>query len=311
MFQSTRPARGATVFFSWSRSSARFQSTRPARGATLVQRGHLHVVTRFQSTRPARGATVVDCSHRGRLKTFQSTRPARGATLRLDRVAPRQQRFNPRAPRGARPPPLPGRVGLLPVSIHAPRAGRDLKAITLSSMMRLFQSTRPARGATKVVRFMRNSLRSCFNPRAPRGARPYCSCCCQHGTPVSIHAPRAGRDPASSPAICHLLLFQSTRPARGATPLLPISLTAKPATRLFRALAFSSPPSSSPSAPSLANPNQPQHITNPRTSQAFSVSIRSASHDQRPLRIIRPVHPNPLHPPLPVPSQKVESQAVL
>src|SRR5207248_1699182 len=82
------------------RKTGVFQSTRPARGATTAFI-HLGDAFEFQSTRPARGATPVSsldvCPF-----VFQSTRPARGATVA-------------------------GVVlqGLGPVSIHAPRAGRD------------------------------------------------------------------------------------------------------------------------------------------------------------------------------------------
>jgi len=57
----------------------------------------------------------------------------------------------------------------------------------------MFQSTRPARGATR-----RQNL-----ARAP--------------AVVSIHAPRAGRDKDEWAAITLEQMFQSTRPARGAT----------------------------------------------------------------------------------------------
>jgi len=57
----------------------------------------------------------------------------------------------------------------------------------------MFQSTRPAWGATPVsTDTLRQEFR--FNPRAPRGAR---HCCPQGGIipfTVSIHAPRVGRD---------------------------------------------------------------------------------------------------------------------
>ena len=80
------------------------------------------------------------------METFQSTRPVRGATGSGD-LYPR----------------------LAGVSIHAPRAGRDLY-LTDKMPKGKFQSTRPVRGATPVM--------------ASRSVLPY----------VSIHAPRAGRD---------------------------------------------------------------------------------------------------------------------
>ena len=124
--------------------------------------------------------------------------------------------FNPRAPRGARPIILLSLFSVRNVSIHAPRAGRD---------------------RVPIARF---PWGGCFNPRAPRGARLALTACRIHPRLVSIHAPRAGRDmrkkflvigwnvsihapragrdldPVVRALISHT--FQSTRPARGATP---------------------------------------------------------------------------------------------
>ena len=128
---------------------------------------------RFQSTHPVRGATK-------RAKTnlvnaqFQSTHPVRGATTH------KQVCF------------------VIPIiSIHAPRAGCDLK-IPLWSWMRVrFQSTHPVRGATILAHILATD-HSNFNPRTPCGVR-------QRG--------RAAREPPHR--------FQSTHPVRGATGRLP------------------------------------------------------------------------------------------
>jgi len=235
-FQSTRPARGATSLASWDRPVPDSFNPRAPRGARPNIAAATPVAAWFQSTRPARGATG-PLPAVGSLDAFQSTRPARGATGVLpfrtargrvsihapragrDRgvhAAPKRiERFNPRAPRGARlirPPAVlqalqfqstrpargatrcPGlRCQDRLVSIHAPRAGRDADA------------------AHHVLEV------SSFNPRAPRGAR--------QGRPdggvvrenVSIHAPRAGRDVAGAVHWTLTIGFQSTRPARGAT----------------------------------------------------------------------------------------------
>ena len=100
---------------------------------------------------------------------FQSTPPARGATEKTQ-AAP----------------------GPTCVSIHAPRAGGDVGAVTHVPPVNAFQSTPPARGATTAVaasyannrvsihapraggdrqRFARASRCDCFNPRPPRGGR--------------------------------------------------------------------------------------------------------------------------------------------
>ena len=101
------------------------------------------------------------------------------------------------------------------VSIHAPRAGRDCRCGCATMPERLFQSTRPVRGATPSIlegtaRVMFQSTRPVrgatttsfsdlpesprFNPRAPCGARPDLRQSPAGGKDVSIHAPRAGRD---------------------------------------------------------------------------------------------------------------------
>ncbi len=101
------------------------------------------------------------------------------------------------------------------VSIHAPRAGRDIREIFHQLNEYEFQSTRPARGATTPQSAMKEKKKS-FNPRAPRGARldflrhfairetfqstrPARGATEVHADmrmpwTVSIHAPRAGRD---------------------------------------------------------------------------------------------------------------------
>jgi len=107
-------------------------------------------------------------------------------------IRTKRDRFNPRAPRGARrradapddgkpqfqsTRPARGATAIaadtlaaLDVSIHAPRAGRDRSTIRMSKTAKR------------------------FNPRAPRGARHGIVCAFAFLRLVSIHAPRAGRD---------------------------------------------------------------------------------------------------------------------
>ena len=140
-----------------------------------------------------RGATASARPNPRRSAPFQSTRPVRGATV-LDQRC----------------------VGCVAISIHAPRAGRDLDIYTHVRDGQLFQSTRPVRGATL----------------------DFASIIVDHPA-ISIHAPRAGRDKPhilthtgasyfNPRAPCGARLpkfwykwtksgFQSTRPVRGAT----------------------------------------------------------------------------------------------
>ena len=154
-------------------------------------------------------------------------------------------RFNPRAPRGARPDGLLNQSNQVSVSIHAPREGRDTTRGTSPPARRGFNPRAP-RGARRSGKSRQSTVLG-FNPRAPRGARRHSrqnaliGRLFQSTRPargatrtrslswpydhVSIHAPREGRDPANSSFINDLRMFQSTRPARGATgsPSITIS----------------------------------------------------------------------------------------
>ena len=100
--------------------------------------------------------------------------------------------FNPRAPRGARPRRLRGHGCTGDFNPRAPRGARP-RPSSLPSSKSIFQSTRPAWGAT--VR------------------RPFCG----DFYGISIHAPRVGRDSPSLYPSLRICKFQSTRPAWGAT----------------------------------------------------------------------------------------------
>ena len=82
------------------------------------------------------------------------------------------------------------------ISIHAPREGSDMDADTVQSVIGSFQSTLPARGATKVS-----------STKIKIGA-------------ISIHAPREGSDSMGRWVCAQKCSFQSTLPARGATQFL-------------------------------------------------------------------------------------------
>ena len=124
-----------------------------------------------------------------------------------------------------------------PVSIHAPRAGRDLIHRQRCLFPYWFQSTRPVRGATwteykgeGVEQVSIHAPRAgrdlfvnvlhpccvCFNPRAPCGARQLI---CFIFYPAARFNPRApcGARPAVSHKDLQHAAFQSTRPVRGAT----------------------------------------------------------------------------------------------
>ena len=101
IFQSTLPARGATIFLTqFPQRSADFNPRSP-HGERLFVNCSISVLSEFQSTLPARGATI-STDFWNNLQTFQSTLPARGATRRGSSVRIHQN-----------------------ISIHAPRTGSD------------------------------------------------------------------------------------------------------------------------------------------------------------------------------------------
>ena len=105
-----------------------FQPTRPLRGATPGRARSGSRKCQFQPTRPLRGATRLCRCTTSRRSGFQPTRPLRGATESYHCTGGDDER----------------------ISTHAPLAGRDL----------------PAPSVTGVHKN--------FNPRAPCGARPKC-----------------------------------------------------------------------------------------------------------------------------------------
>ena len=176
------------------------------------------------------------------LIVFQSTRPARDATPGHV-LAVVITIVSIHAPRAGRDPAEHIGLALNLVSIHAPRAGRDSAPNRVIVAVAVFQSTRPARDATRgpilvpgqvlvsihapragrdTRDLVAGSGQHCFNPRAPRGTRRYTprrpwsgwSC-------FNPRAPRGTRPwPLDTPENC--ISFQSTRPARDATRRLPV-----------------------------------------------------------------------------------------
>ena len=193
-FQSTLPARGATTSSPASCCRRCHFNPRSPHGERLFINSRKSFASGFQSTLPARGATLILQISRWETE-FQSTLPARGATrtTRLTRCSPTFQST------------LPARGATCFFFAVAVYAGA-------------FQSTLPARGATSFCRAW-PGLNLDFNPRSPHGERHRLMGRWDSWRRISIHAPRTGSD--GNPVIKHRQIppFQSTLPARGATPL--------------------------------------------------------------------------------------------
>ena len=217
-------------------SPHRFQSTCPARGTTFDQKSaalldciSIHVPREGHDRRPVR----FDIGNVISIHVPREGHDRKQTALFLLDID-----FNPRAPRGARPPTFKDEFLYIAISIHVPREGHDHRRRLSTLSLRLFQSTCPARGTTrgqsislKDVEFQSTcpargtttiqprvtGAVSYFNPRAPRGARPLPGKTPYVARIISIHVPREGHDISRIKRVVHKLLFQSTCPARGTT----------------------------------------------------------------------------------------------
>ncbi len=124
---------------------------------------------------------------------FQSTLPARGATLHHCLLLMALLHFNPRSPHGERPPLNSQPQIVMDISIHAPRTGSDMRRDNrvVSGKISIHAPRTGSDGITP-----------------PFGQSPF----------ISIHAPRTGSDREAMDYVEYLTAFQSTLPARGATP---------------------------------------------------------------------------------------------
>ena len=214
VFQPTRPLRGATGVALEICLELLISTHAPLAGRDSRQRDPLFLPCIFQPTRPLRGATrlLLCASHphsnfnprapcgarrftarrwNARLK-FQPTRPLRGATW-LSTTVMSSETFQPTRPLRGATYAQPGGFAQIPISTHAPLAGRDASDIPTIPTALKFQPTRPLRGATVNAHQIIGGY--IFQPTRPlRGA--------------TMPLPRRmSRTPG----------FQPTRPLRGAT----------------------------------------------------------------------------------------------
>ena len=124
-FQSTLPARGATLAGAGIANFGAFQSTLPARGATR-NTGECPSVARISIHAPRTGSDSRRMTYFSGKSSFQSTLPARGATTGTPSSRAMCAHFNPRSPHGERLLPSGWRNSPYNISIHAPRTGSDL-----------------------------------------------------------------------------------------------------------------------------------------------------------------------------------------
>ena len=194
-FQSTLPARGATLRTTFSVSPSFDFNPRSPHGERLSlditngsrdyfnprsphgERPHAlslsDAIIYYFNPRSPHGERHATGQDTAALDTFQSTLPARGATQRGWFT---EENFTY-------------------ISIHAPRTGSDS------------------------IRSISDFISLHFNPRSPHGERRFGKELLINWLVISIHAPRTGSDGHTPPEVPQTLKFQSTLPARGATTL--------------------------------------------------------------------------------------------
>ena len=128
--------------------------------------------------------------------------------------------FNPRAPCGARRHIAFNAAHVVGISILAPRAGRDVQLHGFFTVARDFNPRAPCgarRSGGSGVPLL--PIISILAPRAGRDFRRRFNV--GQARYISILAPRAGRDASSGNVPPRGSAFQSSRPVRGATCVIP------------------------------------------------------------------------------------------
>ena len=167
----------------------------------------------FQSTLPARGATISD--------TFLSARrpisihaPRTGSDTQAIGSKLLQVHFNPRSPHGERRYHSTLRASPIYFNPRSPHGERQPHIFWRFAHF-VFQSTLPARGATRRVQRLPCRQRD-FNPRSPHGERTRGGD--ERGGGMAFQSTLPARGATANVATTvGISVFQSTLPARGAT----------------------------------------------------------------------------------------------
>ncbi len=164
---------------------------------------------------PRTGSDAVRQTHLNADADFNPRSPHGERRAKLEQISIGHSDFNPRSPHGERQSPFRRSRPSGRISIHAPRTGSDPGVCEAACGEARFQSTLPARGATR--RASRpERIRTYFNPRSPHGER---QSACRPRARTRDFNPRSphGERPVASPRPTAFFSFQSTLPARGAT----------------------------------------------------------------------------------------------
>ena len=215
VFQSTLPARGATISRRATRPRPKYFNPRSPRGERpkeIEVDGETKEIS-IHAPREGSDATRRDGTHR---RIHFNPRSPRGERHPKPLTfAAALKNFNPRSPRGERRTARAGQNFDRAISIHAPREGSDTNKDLYEETALNFNPRSP-RGERRLTASVKGAD-SVFQSTLPaRGATAQKSVCLE-GENISIHAPREGSDVKGFCKKSLIFLFQSTLPARGAT----------------------------------------------------------------------------------------------
>ena len=192
LFQSTLPARGATKWKYVYTYSEKISIHAPRTGSDYQPILLIPQMLPFQSTLPARGAT----NTYGAISyyvIFQSTLPARGATMPLSIISRQDLQISIHAPRTGSD--ISYAVPIIPSDYFNPRSPHGERHYLPAEYRELVNFNPRSPHGERLERMSWKQREGYFNPRSPHGER-------RHGERRSMQA----------------RIFQSTLPARGATP---------------------------------------------------------------------------------------------
>ena len=171
-----------------------FQSTLPARGATVIFAGTWRLRKYHFNPRSPHGERHCARNGEGVPNDFNPRSP-HGERHRRAWRRRVQANFNPRSPHGERRAIRRHDYEQKQISIHAPRTGSDALVLRRLRLADQFQSTLPARGAT-CMKAQRGGAAWSFQSTLPaRGATQLLRVAACINL-ISIHAPRTGSDRA-------------------------------------------------------------------------------------------------------------------
>ena len=194
VFQSTLPARGATAVQRKRIDQQIISIHAPRTGSDLTPSFSTVKYSNFNPRSPHGERRVCFCRPCKHIVDFNPRSP-HGERRSVRAVwLPTPMYFNPRSPHGERQEDISKAMTAEQISIHAPRTGSDLKITT--SVLNFFHfNPRSPHGERHGARGAERARTDDFNPRSPHGER---------------RMAEAG--------VTRYAGFQSTLPARGATP---------------------------------------------------------------------------------------------